>query len=65
MPFERRLNDPALHAAPAAVNQAHLGQPRLAGRPHVFIDDGGNVARREGMQIERAFDWDAMDHGFW
>jgi len=54
--IERRLNDPALHAAPAAVHQPHLAPTRRRGGIDVIGDDVRNVARREGVQIQLAFD---------
>jgi hypothetical protein len=54
--FERGLHDSALHACAAPVYQPHLAQSRLVRGLDVFIDDGRDVARREGMEIERAVD---------
>jgi len=57
--IERGLNDPALHAAPASVHQPHLPPARRRGGVDVIGDDVRNVARRERVQIELAFDRDA------
>ncbi len=56
MLFERSLNDPALHAAAAAVNQSHFPKPCLVRRVDVFLDDRLDIPRMEGMQIERVLD---------
>jgi len=58
MPIERGLDDAALHAAPAAVNQTNLGQPRAGGGADVFVDHRRDVAWIEGVQIQLAFDGD-------
>jgi hypothetical protein len=39
MLFERRLDDPALHATPAAVHQPHVTQSRGVRLVDVFLDD--------------------------
>ena len=59
MAFERLLDDPALHAFTAAVNQAYLSQPGFMRRVDVLLDHGGNVARRERMQVDSIFERDA------
>jgi len=56
---ERRLNDPALHTAPASVHQPHLPPTRRRGGIDVIGDDVRNVARRERVQIEFALDGNA------
>jgi hypothetical protein len=62
MPLERALHDPALHATPAAVDETHLSQPRFMGRLDVVHDHGSDVARREGVKVERVFDGDVVGH---
>jgi len=49
MLFERSLNDPALYAAAAAMNQSHFPKPCLVRRVYVFLDDGLDIARLEGV----------------
>jgi hypothetical protein len=39
MPLEHRLNDPALHAATAAVNQPHFLEPRVGCGGDVLVND--------------------------
>lgn len=56
--LECGLDDPALDAAPAAVHQPELAQPGFVRGAYVFLDDGRNVRRREGMEIEFRFDRD-------
>jgi hypothetical protein len=58
MLFERSLNDAALHAAAAAVNQSHFPKPCLVRRVDVLFDDRLDVPWMEGMQIERVLYWD-------
>lgn len=62
MPLERLLYDAALHAATAAVDESNLAQARGVRGAHVFFDKGPDVARCEGVQIQRAFDRDAVRH---
>ena len=52
MPFERRLDDAALHAAAPAVHQTHLCQSRRHRRRHVLVDDRRDIARREAVEVE-------------
>src|SRR5262245_56650952 len=59
MPFERLLDDAALHAGAAAMNQPHLPQPGGVCLGEVLFNDRRDVARREGVQIEGAFDRNA------
>ena len=54
MAFERLLHDPALNAAAAPVNKADLSETLLPRGVHVLFDDGLDVARREGMEVEVA-----------
>src|SRR5262249_37739031 len=48
----------AARAGPLAVDQAHLAPARGARFPEVLVDDGRDVARREGMEVERVLDRD-------
>jgi hypothetical protein len=59
MPREQRLHDPALYADPPAVDQPHLDESPGVGGFEVVRDDRGDVARREGVKIERILDRDA------
>jgi hypothetical protein len=59
MPDQQRLHDAALHADTAAVDQPDLGESPGVGRFQVVRDDRGDVARREGVKIERILDRDA------
>src|SRR5258706_15957815 len=60
MTIENRLNDPALHATPASVNDANLAKPRADGRLDVSLDDRRDVARRERVQVDVILDGDAV-----
>ncbi len=62
MLVECLLDDAALNAAAAAVNETQLPQAGLVRGADVFVDDGGNVARREGVQVELRLDRDPMRH---
>ena len=59
VPFECLLHDAPLDAGSAAVNKPHLAHSRRVCFIHILFDDGGDVARREGMEIEGAFDGNA------
>ena len=61
--LERLLNDAALDPFAAAVNEAHLVESRVVCRDYVLFDDRLDVPRREGVEIERAFDRDPVRHG--
>ena len=58
MLLERVLDDAALHAFTASVNQAHFAQTRLMRGADVLLDDRRNITRRERVEIDRAFDGD-------
>ena len=59
---ERLLDDPALDPLAAAMNEADLTEACVVCRIHVLFDDRLDVARREGVKIERAFDRDPVGH---
>jgi len=59
MPGEQRLHDRALDADPTTVDQPHLDESPSAGGFQIVRDDRGNVARREGVKIQRILDRDA------
>ena len=56
--FERGLNDPALHAPAAPVDEPYLAKAGGGRRVHVLGDDGRDVAGREGVEIQLALDRD-------
>ena len=56
MLLERRLHDAALHAAAAAVDEAQLAQAGFVRGADVLLDDGRDVARGEGVEIELRLD---------
>src|ERR1041385_3771040 len=56
MAVERLLDDAALDALAAPVNQAHLAQAAFPCGVDVLLDDRLDVAGGEGVQIERLFD---------
>jgi hypothetical protein len=63
MPIEGLLDDAALNPFSAAVDQAHLAETGFVRRVDVLLDYRLDVARRESMEIDRGFDWNALDHG--
>ena len=56
MPVERRVHDGALYPDPPPVDQADLAQAGLGRGPDVLRDDGTDVARREGVEVELRLD---------
>lgn len=64
MVFERVLDDPALDAFAASVNQSHFAQAGFVCRRDVLDHHRCHVARREGMEIERVFDWNVFQDGY-
>ena len=62
MALERLLNDAALDAFPASVDQTHFTQACLMGGVHVLLDHRFDVARGEGVQIERGLNRDPVGH---
>src|SRR5207248_1876405 len=55
---QERLHAGALHADAAAVDQPDLGEAAGMGGDQVFVDDGADVLRAEGMQVERILGWE-------
>ena len=55
---EQALHCCSLYAFAAPVDQADDGESRLAGGVQIFVNDGHDVARSEGVQIDRVFDGD-------
>ena len=62
MPIERLLNDAALNATAAAVNETDFAESRIVRRVHVLFNDRLDVARIEGMEVDGAFNRDAFGH---
>ena len=62
MPIERLLDDAALHARAAAMDQAHLAKASFVGGGDVFIDNRRDVPGSEGVEVEEMFDRYAMHH---
>src|SRR5262249_5057857 len=62
---QRLVHDAALDALAAAVNQPDLVQARVVRGADVFLHDRGDVARLEGVEIQRTVDRDAkrIAHG--
>ncbi len=56
VPFQLSLNDAALDAAPAPVDDADFAQAGGGGGVDVFVDHGGDVSGWEGMEVERVLD---------
>ena len=54
VPLERGLDDAALDAVAAAVNQSDLAQAGLVRGGDVLLDDRLDVARVEGVEVERS-----------
>ncbi len=59
VPVERGLDDAALDAAAASVHETDLAQAGCRGGVDVLRDHRGDVPRREGVEIELAFDGNA------
>ena len=62
MAIEHVLDDAALDALAAAVNQPDLAEAGVVRRRDVFLDDRWNVARGEGVEVERRFDRHPVGH---
>ena len=60
MLLQYRLDDRALRAAAASVNQAKLLQAGVVRGAYVLVDDGRDVSWREGVKIELRLDGDAV-----
>ena len=58
MALERGLDDAALDAGAAAVNQSNLAQAGGVRRADILVDNRTDVARVEGVEVERVFDRD-------
>lgn len=60
MTVERLLDDPALDAFAASVDEPNFTKSGLVRRVDVFLDNGGDVARSKRVQVELRFDGDAV-----
>ena len=63
MVFEHLLNDAALDAFAASMNQSHFAQAGFVRRSDILLDDRCHIAWCEGMQVERIFDRDLFQDG--
>jgi hypothetical protein len=59
MAIESGLYDAALNAASAAVDEPNLSKARIGSRVDVFLDDRGDIARRERVEIDFGLDGDS------
>jgi len=60
MPFECGLDDAALDALAASVDQPDFPEARVVRGENVFLDNRWNVARRERVQIDVVFGRDPV-----
>lgn len=56
MPLERGLYQTPLHASSASVHDPDLGESLRGRFVDVLLDDGHDVSRREGVEIELPID---------
>ncbi len=59
-PFQHPSDNRPLHADSPPVNQPHLAKSPSRRLANVLLDDGGDVARRERVEIESLFDRNAV-----
>ena len=59
MPRDHGLDDLPLHSDAPTVDQSDFVEPSRERRFEVLVDDGGNVARGERVEIQRIVDRDA------
>ena len=64
MPLERLLDDAALNAFAATMNQADLTQASLVSGCDVLLDHGCDVTRGERVQVQPIADGNAVGHRF-
>src|SRR5262245_14735784 len=62
MRLERGLDDAALNAAPASVNQPDNFESRVDRSAQVFVRDRLHVTRCERMEVQRRLDRNPMGH---
>ncbi len=58
------LHDAALDTDSPAVDQANQPQPRGVRRNHVLVDHGRDIARLEGVQVDRILDGNVLLYFF-
>ena len=63
MPLQCLLDDPALDAFAAPVDEPDFTETGFVRGADVLLDHGGDIARSKGVQIELRFDGDAVGHG--
>jgi hypothetical protein len=63
MVFERLLDDAALNAFAASVNQPNFAKACFVRSRHVLDDHRRHIAWRERMKVERIFDWNLFQDG--
>ena len=56
VPLQALLDEASLHSRPAAMDEPHHVQPGRVSIVQVLFHDRRDVAGREGMQVELAFD---------
>jgi len=56
--LERLVDDAALHPLPAAMDESDIAEPGGVRFVEILLNDRGDVSRREGVQVEGAFDGD-------
>ena len=60
MLFKDRLNDLALDAGAAAMDDADLAKALLDGLIQIFLDDDVDFLRLEGVKVDGILDWDVV-----
>jgi len=66
MAIESSLDDAALHALAASVHETNVAKTGKDGGIDVVADDGGDVLRCEGVEVELGLDRNAdriVNHG--
>ena len=63
MVFERLLDDAALNAFAASMNQPNFAKARFVRSRHVLDDNRCHIAWRERMKVEGVFDRDLFQDG--
>jgi hypothetical protein len=58
MPRQHATDDLALHPSPAPVDESHVAKSAGVGRLEIVGDDGRNIGRGEGVEIEGVLDRD-------
>jgi hypothetical protein len=60
MTIDRGLDDPALHAASPPMHEADFAEAGGCRSRNVFVNDRGNIARRERVKVEFSLDGNMM-----